>query len=311
MCYFGSWANYHKNDPFKIEDIDENLCTHINYGFAKLNEYTYEIQVFDPYLDDKKNTWDLRAYERFNNLRKKNPNLTTMIALGGWYEGSEKYSDMAKDPKLRENFVQSVLKFLKEHDFDGLDMDWEYPGSRLGDPATDKEDFIALLRELKEAFEEEGYVLTAAVSPGKKTIDTAYIVPELNKLLDWINVMAYDYHGGWEDQLGHNAPLYRRPDETDELSKWFNVNYTINYWLELGAEKKKIVMGMPFYGRAWTLESTSEVKLHDDAKGMSPAGFISGEEGVLGYIEVINGTNSADLNTMVLFADLPNGAKAP
>jgi len=286
VCYFGSWANYHKNDPFKIEDIDENLCTHVNYGFAKLNEYTYEIEVFDPYLDDKKNTWDLRAYERFNNLRKKNPNLTTMIALGGWYEGSEKYSDMAKDAKLRATFVKSVLKFLKEHDFDGLDMDWEYPGSRLGDPKTDKDDFIALLKELKEAFQPEGYVLTAAVSPGKKTIDTAYVVPELNKLLDWINVMAYDYHGGWEDTLGHNAPLYRRPDETDELFVWFNVNYTINYWLELGADKKKLVMGVPFYGRAWSLESQTKVKLHDVAKGMSPAGFISGEEGVLGYNEI-------------------------
>lgn len=286
ICYFGSWANYHKVDPFKIEDIDENLCTHVNYGFAKLNEYTYKIEVFDPYLDDKKNTWDLRGYERFNNLRKKNPNLTTMISLGGWYEGSEKYSDMAKNPKLRETFIQSVLEFLKEHDFDGIDFDWEYPGSRLGDPKTDKEDFIALLREMKEALDPEGYLLTAATSPGKTTIDTAYIIPELNKLLDWMNVMTYDYHGGWEDTLGHNAPLYKRPDEKDELSFYFNVNYTVNYYLALGADKKKIVMGMPFYGRAWTLESQTKVKLHDVAKGMSPAGFISGEEGVLGYNEI-------------------------
>jgi len=47
-----------------------------------------------------------------------------------------------------------------------------------------------------------------------------------------------------------------------------------------------MVMGMLFYGRAWTLESPDKVKLNDTAKGMSPAGFISGEEGVLGYNEV-------------------------
>jgi len=70
------------------------------------------------------------------------------------------------------------------------------------------------------------------------------------------------------------------------LSFWFNVNYTINYWLEKGVDKKKVVMGMPFYGRAWTLESPEKIKLNDTAKGMSPAGFITGEEGVLGYNEV-------------------------
>jgi len=59
VCYFGSWANYHKIDPFKIEDIDPFMCTHINYGFAKINEFNYQMEVFDPYLDDKKNTWDL------------------------------------------------------------------------------------------------------------------------------------------------------------------------------------------------------------------------------------------------------------
>jgi len=209
-----------------------------------------------------------------------------MIALGGWYEGSEKYSDMARDPKLRALFVKSAVEFLVEHDFDGLDVDWEYPGNRGGDSKVDKDDFIALLSELKAAFEPHGFLLSAAVSPGKKTIDSAYIVPKLNELLDIINLMAYDYHGGWEDRLGHNAPLYKRPDEHDELSIWFNVNYTVNYWIEKGVDKKKIVMGVPFYGRAWTLESPDKVALNDTAKGMSPAGFISGEEGVYGYNEV-------------------------
>ncbi|CAG2183882.1 unnamed protein product, partial [Oppiella nova] len=103
VCYFGSWAHYHKTDPFEIEDIEYNLCTHINYGFAKINETTYEIQVFDDWFDIH-----LEAYKRFVGLRTKNPHLTTMISVGGWYEGSEKYSDMAKDAN-RARFVKSVL----------------------------------------------------------------------------------------------------------------------------------------------------------------------------------------------------------
>jgi len=215
------------------------MCTHINYGFAKINEFNYKMEAFDPYLDLKNESFDLRAYERFNNLRKTNPQLTTIIALGGWYEGSEKYSDMARDPAKRKIFVDSAVALLQEHDFDGLDVDWEYPSNRGGDKTIDKDDFIALLTELKAAFEPHGYLLTSALSPGKKTIDSAYIIPKLNDLLDIMNVMTYDYHGGWEDRLGHNAPLYKRPDEHDELSFWFNVNYTVHYYIEKERTRRK------------------------------------------------------------------------
>ena len=62
MCYIGTWAVYHKIDPFQIEDIDPFKCTHINYGFAKLDEYKYTIQMFDPYQDDNKNPYEKRMY---------------------------------------------------------------------------------------------------------------------------------------------------------------------------------------------------------------------------------------------------------
>jgi GH18 family chitinase len=64
VCYFGSWANYQKVDPFKIEDIKTTLCTHINYGFAKINELTYEMEASDPYLDLKNETTSLSQFFR-------------------------------------------------------------------------------------------------------------------------------------------------------------------------------------------------------------------------------------------------------
>ena len=63
-------------------------------------------------------------FRRFNNLRKTNPNLKTLIAIGGWNEGSDKYSRMASNQQNRKTFIDSVLKFLKDHDFNGLDVDW-------------------------------------------------------------------------------------------------------------------------------------------------------------------------------------------
>ena len=77
--------------------------------------------------------------------------LQVTIAIGGWNEGSKKYSEMAADSERRKRFVESSVAFCKEHNFDGLDLDWEYPGKRGGSP-DDKSNFIDLIRDLKEAF---------------------------------------------------------------------------------------------------------------------------------------------------------------
>ena len=228
------------------------------------------------------------GYKRFIRLREKNPELTLMIGLGGWFEGSEKYSDMVKTAARRTKFVNSVMKFLKDYGFDGLDMDWEYPANRLGKP-EDKENFVALMVELSEAFKEEGYVLSADFSPGKDKIDRALdkeSIAKLNDVLDWANVMTYDYHGGFDNPpyLRHNAPLYPRPEETGE-NILYTINYTIHYYLELGLRKDKINMGVPFYGRGHGLKTADKHNPDDLGQGMSPEGPASQQQGVLGYDE--------------------------
>ena len=221
-----------------------------------------------------------------------------MIALGGWTEGSEKYSKMAKDPKLRTQFVQSVVDFVGKHGFDGIDVDWEYPGQRGGDIKVDKQDFTALLRELKEALDPHGYLLSAAVSPGKAIIDTAYEIKEIDELLDFYSVMTYDYHGGsWEEHIGHNAPLYEKPgDDKFNYTQFLNINFTMHYWLEKGATKEKMVMGLPLYGRTFSLVDGSVDRVpqfREKAKYINkvrlwggPNGTIVDESGILPYVEV-------------------------
>lgn len=86
----------------------------------------------------------------FDSLKAINPAVKTLAAVGGWNEGSVKYSNMAKDPAKRRRFIETSRDFLLQHGFNGLDMDWEYPAQREGDANVDKANFVTLLKELKE-----------------------------------------------------------------------------------------------------------------------------------------------------------------
>lgn len=90
--------------------------------------------------------------KKFNDLKRDNPQLKTIAAVGGWNEGSRKFSNVAKDPAKRQRFISTSLKFILSHNFDGLDLDWEYPAQRDGDPDVDKENHAIFVRELKEEY---------------------------------------------------------------------------------------------------------------------------------------------------------------
>lgn len=125
----------------------------------------------------------------------------------------------------RQSFIFSAIPFLREHNFDGLDVDWEYP------KRADKENFVNLLKELREAFEFEAeetknqrLELSAAVPVGPDNVRDGYDVPSVSKWLDFINLMAYDFHGKWEKQAGHNAPLFA-PSSDSEWRKQLSVSF--------------------------------------------------------------------------------------
>ena len=145
-----------------------------------------------------------------------------ILALGGWNDSKgDKYSKLVNDPDKRKKFVQSAVAFLKDNNFDGLDLDWEYPTCWQVDcsagPASDKDAYTAWVKELREAMDadDDNFLLTAAVSPSSEVVRKAYNIPELSKYLDYLSVMTYDYHGQWDKQTGHVAPIYEHPDDLD------------------------------------------------------------------------------------------------
>ncbi|CAL4096915.1 unnamed protein product [Meganyctiphanes norvegica] len=293
VCYYGSWSVYRNGiGKFDVENIDTNLCTHIIYTFAGLDESSSKIKVLDPW-NDLPDNWGKNAYGRFTGLKAQNPELKTLLAIGGWNEGSMKYSKMAANPEKRAVFIQSAVGLLLKHNFDGLDMDWEYPALRGGVP-EDKNNFSILLKELKKAFSSHGLLLSAAVGMGPTTIASAYDVPSIAESLDFINLMTYDFHGAWEKQTGHNTPLSVRPAETGEW-RLFNLESSVSTWLTLGAPAHKLVLGLATYGRTFTLADVTSTGLDAPTTGGGKAGRYTQQQGILGYYEICSTIGDWDM----------------
>ncbi|XP_068242084.1 acidic mammalian chitinase-like [Palaemon carinicauda] len=283
VCYFSSWATYRPgNGKFTVEDNDPSLCTHLVYAFAGLGSNN-KIRVLDPY-NDLCEDYGKCGFDRFTNLTRRNPKLKTTLGIGGWNEGSTKYSNMAASAASRKIFVDSVLVLLKEHNFHGLDMDWEYPTQRGGSP-EDYVNYISLMKELYEALHAEGMILTAAVSAGKATIDPAYNIPELSKYIDILHLMTYDLHGSWEPYAHHHSILYAHPEDTGD-TLWLNQDFAVNYWIEKGAPKEKLVMGVPLYGRTFRIKDETNTGIYAPATQPGAAGPYTREPGYLGYNEI-------------------------
>jgi len=284
VCYWGTWANYRPDGgKFTPEHVDPTLCTHLIYSFAGLDNTTWAITSLDKWMDLEED-YGLAGFRKATDLKIQYPHLKVTIAIGGWNEGSEKYSEMAKDKKKRKAFVTGAVQFLIKHKFDGLDLDWEYPGKRGGKPG-DKENFVYLIRELHSAFAKHKFLLTAAIGAAADTIDVAYDIPSMYKYLDYVHVMCYDYHGKWEPKTGHNAPLYVRPGEEGK-DKFLNVDYTIAYLKKLGADMEKTVLGVPLYGRAFRLEDPDSNEMGAASKETSFQGPFTREDGFQGYNEI-------------------------
>jgi chitinase len=71
----------------------------------------------------------LGSYKSAVALKSLNPGLRVMLAIGGWNEGGKKYSQMSSSPESRRRFIKSAVDLLADNGFDGLDLDWEYPGA--------------------------------------------------------------------------------------------------------------------------------------------------------------------------------------
>ncbi|GBP51561.1 Probable chitinase 2 [Eumeta japonica] len=284
FCYYGTWATYRTGwGRVAVEDIHTIICTHLVYTFVGVN-LDGTVAILDPGLDLPSGKDNFR---KFNALKQQNAELKTILAVGGYNEGSYKYSLMAASSTTRRNFVQSATNLVLEYGFDGFDIDWEYPNRR--DTAygqADVNNFSTLLKELREEFDKHGLMLTAAVAAVPSMAALSYDVAIISEYLDYINIMTYDMHGSWDSVTGHNAGLHRgEGDDNVAREDAYTVDVSVEYWLSQGCPPEKLVLGLPLYGRTFTLASADTYGVRASSVGARLSGPYTLTNGFLGYNE--------------------------
>ncbi len=319
-AYYENWSQYWPpsggREVFFPKLIDPSILTDLNYAFAIFGYVTKSIDPTNPHLTGDYTVqpieWNDQSvlYPQVQDLKKQNPNLRTHISIGGWSFNDPNdpngigemtyklFSDMASTSAGRSQFIQSAVSYAKQWGFNGVDIDWEYPGdlTRGGKP-EDFDNFIELLKELYGACQAAGLKLSiasAAIVPSGvpqsyRENPTTYFqwLATCSEYVDYLNVMCYDFHGPFDVPMltGVNAPLNRdtNPDST------LYVEMTLNNYISNGVPAKKVVLGMPIYGHSFSGVAGLTDSDNGPGKpftGPGNAGPSTRSPGLLAYFEI-------------------------
>ena len=306
VAYYIEWGIYGRD--YQPSDIPADKITHLNYAFANIGD-DGRIAIGDPYAAIDKSypgdSWDQPyrgTYNQINNvLKAEHPHLKTLISVGGW-TWSGKFSDVALTESSRNLFAESCVDFIRTYNFDGVDIDWEYPVCcGLNGNAYRPEDrgnYTLLLEELRvqldAASEADGreYLLTIASAGGVDKL-LNYDLAGIAEQCDWVNTMSYDFMGAWDLSIaGHHSALYANPDNpstNDNVRLHYNGAGSVQPWLDAGVEPNKLVMGVPFYGRAWGGVGNTNNGLFQSGSSVPPGtwdDWSSGATGVNDFFEI-------------------------
>jgi chitinase len=222
--YYPSW----KKTEFDHTRIDYSSLTHIAQAFA-WPDGEGNLVIPEDYLYP-----ELVQTAHENRVR-------IMMSIGGW-GNCEGFPAMVSRDATRQRFIDQVIDFCLSHEYDGVDLDWEFIQN-----SEEQKNFVLLMKELSSALKSQVPVrlLTIAV-PASQYWGQWISFEELVPYFDYISFMTYDFHGPWSGHSGHNAPLYSCQNDACG-----SVNDTFLYACQRGVPLHKMILGIPFYGRSF------------------------------------------------------------
>jgi chitinase len=309
--YLPDWMVYSGYYPKNlVTNGSAKQLTHILYAFANLpapgSPGAGTCQIGDPWADyempvSADNSIDgvgdpggntLQGnFNQLLKLKKAYPGLRVSISIGGW-TWSAGFSAAASTDASRKAFVSSCIQtFIAGHFtdpqaydvtqpgiFDGIDIDWEYPGA-CGNTCAyspdDTENFTLLLQEFRRqldartAITHKHYDLSIAAPAGQQNYSLIQL-KEVQKSLTFVNLMTYDLNGGWNDYADHAAPLFTAPNDPIAADKGNSLAGAVAAYRKAGVPADKINAGIPFYGHGWEGVPAKNHGLYQPATGVAP-----------------------------------------
>ncbi|KAL4459091.1 hypothetical protein ABPG75_013956 [Micractinium tetrahymenae] len=253
VCFITNYAQYRPCNAWQPRQLNATLCTHVHFAFAFLNADSSIM---------------LREYNDFRF----------------------RFSQAVATSASRARFINSTMAWLDRFGFDGIDIDWEYPGDlNRGGSTQDKRNLGLFFAEFRAEQRRRGkrYLLamsTAAGAAGRVGLD----MPIMIRTLDYISIMTYDFHGAWESRVNHLAPW------KDPQGGTLDIVTTLDFYIRTAKwPKSKLNLGLAAYGRSWQLVSAActtlpslPSPLGSLAKGPGPAAECTGEGGSLAWFEI-------------------------
>ncbi|KAJ6355225.1 hypothetical protein OIU77_005754 [Salix suchowensis] len=248
-----------------VSDINSALFTHLVCGFSYINYSTYQIHI---------NSSKEPHFSTFTGtVRVKNPSVKTLLSISARREGLPTFSSMINQSSYRKSFIESSIYTARIYGFDGLDLS---VGPSISINLTNlgtlfDEWRVAIASDSKKSGKSQLLlVMSASYLPAQHPF--TYPIDIMKRTLDWIHLIAYDYHVPAEfDFTGAHAALYGP-------SNWVNTDEWIKEWLRGGLSASKLVLGLPYHGYAWTLVNPNE-----NAIGAPSSGPDVTSDGSMGY----------------------------
>ncbi|EOA19071.1 hypothetical protein CARUB_v10007736mg [Capsella rubella] len=222
--------------------IDSTLFTHLFCAFADLDPQTNSVIVSDAQEQE---------FSNFTNIvKQKNPNVQTLLSIGGRNADTSAFASMASNPTSRKSFIWSSISLARYYRFHGLDLAWEYPNNDV-----EMRNFGKLLEEWRDAVEDDAertermpLLLTAAVYYSSDYNSVSYPIQEIKEYLDWVNLIAYDFYGSTTN-ISPPAALFDPSNPKGPCG-----DSGLKEWIKAGLPEKQAVLGLSYVGWNWSLE---------------------------------------------------------
>ncbi|KAL1589378.1 hypothetical protein WHR41_02173 [Cladosporium halotolerans] len=278
--YYESWSARKECHKVAPTNLPLDALTHVNFAFAYIDPTSYEIVTMDSSTPSSlfQDTVDIKIIK---------PDIEVWLSIGGWTFSDNDtitqpiFGNIASTASRRKRFAENLVAFLRDHGFDGVDIDWEYPGApdRGGRP-EDTDNFVKLIQAIRKAFDKSGSRLGLTfTAPSSYWYLRWFDLASLVAHVDWINLMTYDLHGIWDSDNSIGSQVQAHTNLTE-------IKSAVELFWRAKIPPSKLVLGFGFYGRSFTLSNPSCTEPGCPFSGALDPGPCTDEGGILGFYEI-------------------------